>query len=47
MLIIAIVNCRHKGHPESRNEIGSLSPAEHLVEFEPGTFLFDVNVLTR
>ena len=29
-----------KGHREPRNYIGSLSPAEHLVGFEPGTFPF-------
>ena len=37
MLITAFVQFRPKGHREPRNEIGSLSPAEHLVGFEPGT----------
>ena len=31
---------RSKGHQEPLNEIGSLSPAKHLVGFEPGTFQF-------
>ena len=31
---------RPEGHRESRNEIGSLSPAECLVRFEPVTFRF-------
>ena len=29
-----------QGHWEPRNEIGSLSPAERLVGFEPGTFRY-------
>ena len=32
---------------EPRNKIGSLSPAERLVGFEPGTFQFYHNVLTH
>ena len=40
MLIIAFLHIQPEGHREPRNEIGSLSPAEHLVEFEPGTFRF-------
>ena len=31
---------RPKGHWGPRNEVGSLNPTEHLVEFEPETFLF-------
>ena len=31
---------RPEGHREPRNEVGSLSLAEHLVGFEPGTFQF-------
>ena len=40
MLIIAYVHIRPKGHREPRNEVGSLSPAERLAGFEPGTFRF-------
>ena len=40
MLIIAFVHTQPEGHREPRNEVGSLSPAEHLVGFEPGTFQF-------
>ena len=40
MLITAFVHIRPEGHREPRNEVGSLSPAEHLVGFEPGTFRF-------
>ena len=35
-----------KGHWKPHNKIGSLNPAEHLVEFEPGTFRFAHNALT-
>ena len=38
MLITAFVQIRPEGHREPRNEVGSLSPAERLVDFEPGTF---------
>ena len=37
MLITAFLHIRLEGHPEPRNEVGSLSPVEHLVGFEPGT----------
>ena len=40
MLITAFVHVRPEGHREPHNEIGSLSPAERLAGFEPGTFLF-------
>ena len=40
MLITAFLPIRPEGHREPRNEVGSLSPAEHLVGFEPGTFQF-------
>ena len=40
MLIIAYVHIRPEGHWEPRNEVGSLSPAERLAGFEPGTFRF-------
>ena len=39
MLIIAFYLFRPEGHREPRNEVGSLSPAEHLVGFEPGTLI--------
>ena len=31
---------RPEGHREPRNEVGSLGPAERLVEIEQGTFRF-------
>ena len=40
MLITVFVQVWLKGHQEPRNEVGSLSPAECLVGFEPGTFRF-------
>ena len=40
MLITAYVRIRPEGHREPRNEVGSLSPAERLAGFEPGTFRF-------
>ena len=40
MLITAFVHVRPEGHREPRNEVGSLSPAERLAGFEPGTFRF-------
>ena len=35
MVITAFVQFRPKCHQESRNEVGSLSPFEHQVGFEP------------
>ena len=35
MLITAFVQFLQEGHREPRNEVGSLSQAERLVEFEP------------
>ena len=40
MLIAAFYLIRPEGHREPRNEVGSLSPAERLAGFEPGTFRF-------
>ena len=40
MLITAFLHIRPEGHREPRSEVGSLSPAERLVGFEPGTFRF-------
>ena len=40
MLITTSVLIRPEGHWEPRNEVGSLSPAERLAGFEPGTFRF-------
>ena len=40
MLIIAFQLIWPEGHMEPRNDVGSLSPTEHLVGFEPGTFGF-------
>ena len=35
-----ILHIRPEGDREPRNEVGSLSPAEHPVGFEPRTFRF-------
>ena len=35
-----ILHFRPEGHREPRSEVGSLSPVERLVGFEPGTFRF-------
>ena len=35
-----VFHFRSEGHQEPRSEVGFLSPAEHLVRFEPGTFRF-------
>ena len=40
MYIAVFLHIRPKGHREPRSEVGSLSPAEHLMIFEPGTFRF-------
>ena len=40
MLITAFVHVRPEGHREPRSEVGSLSLAERLAGFEPGTFRF-------
>ena len=40
MFITCVLLIRPEGHQEPRSEVGSLSPAEHLVGFEPGTFRF-------
>ena len=40
MLITAFAHIQPEGHLEPRNEVGSLSPAERLAGFEPGTFRF-------
>ena len=45
MLITAFLHIRPDVHRESRNEVGSLSPAEGLVEFSPGTFPFSLRRL--
>ena len=38
VLITCVLHIRPEGHLGPRNEVGSLSPAEHLVGFEPTTF---------
>ena len=38
MLITAFSYFRPKGHREPRDELGSFSPAEHLVGFQPENF---------
>ena len=40
MLITAFVQVQPEGHREPCKEAGSLSPAERLAGFEPGTFRF-------
>ena len=40
MLITSILHIRPEGHRGPHNVVGSLSPAECLVGFEPGTFWF-------
>ena len=35
-----ILHIRPEGHREPHSEVGSLSPAERLAGFEPGTFRF-------
>ena len=40
MLTTAFVQVWPEGHREPCNEVGSLSPAERLAGFEPGTFRF-------
>ena len=47
MLITAFLLIRPEGHWEPCNEVGSLSPAEHLVGFEPGTSDSNFNALTH
>ena len=36
--ITVFLQFQHECHREPRNEVSSLSPVEHLVVFEPGTF---------
>ena len=40
MLITCILHIWPEGQRESHSEVGSLSPSEHLVGFEPGTLRF-------
>ena len=40
MLITCILHIWPEGQQESHSEVGSLSPSEHLVGFEPGTLRF-------
>ena len=40
ILITCVLHIRSGGHREPRCEVGSLSPAERLVGFEPGSFRF-------
>ena len=47
MLITAFIHVRPEGHREPRNEVGSLSPAEHLAGFEPEPSDSDCNILTH
>ena len=45
MLITAFLHFRPEGHLEPRSEVGSLSPAERLVGFEPGALRFSLQRL--
>ena len=48
ILITAFSTFFPEGHREPCYEVGSRSPAERLVEFEPGTFqFFHCNALTH
>ena len=47
MLITAFLLIRPEGHREPRNEVGSLSPAERVVGFEPGSSDSNFNALTH
>ena len=38
MLVTCVLHIRLEGQGESRNEVGSLSPVERLVGFEPTIF---------
>ena len=40
MLITAFAQFRPEGYRDPGNEVGPLSPTEHLVGFEQGTFRF-------
>ena len=40
LLITLFLHIRPESHLEHHGEIGSQSPAEHLVGFEPGAFQF-------
>ena len=40
MLPTCILHIQPEGHQEPCNEVGTLSMAERLVGFEPGTFRF-------
>ena len=42
-----VLNFRSESHREPRNKAGSLSTAERLLEFEPGTFRFLMQRLNR
>ena len=39
MLITCVLHIRPEGYQEPRNEVGSLSRADRLVGFEPGTLI--------
>ena len=45
MLITAFAHIQPKGHQKPHNEVGSLSLAECLLMFEPGTFQFCLQCL--
>ena len=45
MLITVFLHTQTKGDWEPRNEVVSLRPVKHLVEFEAGTFWFSLQCL--
>ena len=38
IIITCVLNIQPEGHREPRSKVGSLSPAEYLLGFEPGAF---------
>lgn len=44
MRLYNFIQFRPAGHREPHNEVGSLTPAEYLVGFEPGAFQFSLQL---
>ena len=47
LLITEFLHFLHEGHREPHNKVGSLSPAENLVSFEPSSFRFSLQCLNH
>ena len=45
MLITALLQFKPESHQQSRNEVVSLCPVKQIVEYEPRTFLFQLQRL--